>query len=48
MDEENEYGHYEDWGYDDVNDWETEQVFQDQEREYDDMFADDLETQYGD
>lgn len=33
MDEENEYGHYEEWGYDDLNDWETEQCFQDEELE---------------
>lgn len=41
MDEENEYGQYED----DLDAWETEQVFQDQELEYDDTYSDDLETE---
>ena len=38
MDEENEYGRY-----DDVNDWETEQCFQDQEREYDEIYVNALD-----
>jgi len=31
MDEESEYGHFEDWGCDDLGDWEAEQCFQDRE-----------------